>query len=160
MVGWLAVGVFFGADVSTVLSDIIALKVHEPWNLPILPKVVGDFPEIWGNAKGKRVPRHLWMAFKDVPPEETRKDYLKKMFTKNANQGWVLHLADNAAKVEFMEKYFAGTSVLWAYKMIHPELGNSAADIWRYAVLYLQGGLYMDDDSFFEASFDDVRGNR
>ena len=128
----------------------------EPWNLPVQPAVLPDFPDISKHTNGKLIPRHLWMAFKEVPAPEDRRDYLKKMISKNENQGWVTHLADNADKLKWMREYFSGTSVLWAFEMIHPTLGNSAADIWRYALLWLMGGLYMDDDSYFEASFDDV----
>ena len=33
-------------------------------------------------------------------------------------------------------------------------------DIWRYAVLYTFGGLYLDDDSDIRTSLDEVRLNK
>jgi hypothetical protein len=79
-----------------------------------------------------------------------------------------------------MNMYFANTSTLWAYRQIHQSIGNSAADIWRYtvqrtkkkllwmvfmlydvdvlryAVLYIHGGGYMDDDSYIESALDNI----
>ena len=133
-----------------------------PWNFPLIPRHLPNVSELMFNNpqpgfENKLIPRHLWMAFKDVPKESEMKDYLRKMFKKNSERNWTIHLADNDQKLNFMEKYFNNTSLLWAYKIIHPKVGNSAADIWRYGVLWMLGGLYMDDDSYFEAAFDDVR---
>jgi len=134
--------------------------ITAPWNLPVVPKTLPSDDELqqmmYSNSNGKLIPRHLWMAFKEVPKVSDRKDYLNKMFIKNTNLNWILHLEDNAGKLNFMQKYYNGTSLLWAYSAIHPQVGNSAADIWRYGVLWLFGGLYMDDDSYFESTFDEV----
>jgi mannosyltransferase OCH1-like enzyme len=72
------------------------------------------------------------------------------------NQTWTFHLCDNRAQLQFMNDYYPNTSLLWAYKQIHPSIGNSAADIWRYAVLYQFGGLYLDDDAMLDWSFSEV----
>lgn len=136
--------------------------VKDPWNLPLLPRVLPDESEMselmYANTNGKRIPRHLWMAFKDLPEEKDLKDYQRNMFKRNVDANWTLHLADNAGKLAFMEHYYANTSLLWAYRIIHPAVGNSAADIWRYGVLWMLGGLYMDDDSYFESSLDNIIG--
>lgn len=131
-----------------------------PWNLPVVPHILPTGEQLqklmFSNSNGKLIPRHLWMAFKEVPKPSDRKDYLNRMFLKNTKLNWTLHLEDNEGKLNFMQKYYNGTSLLWAYKAIHHQVGNSAADIWRYGVLWLFGGLYMDDDSYFESSFDEV----
>lgn len=151
-----------------------------PWNFPVVPAKLPSDDELqrlmYNNSNGKLIPRHLWMAFKEVPEEKDMKDYLIRMFKRNTEKNWILHLEDNKGKLDFMRKYFngklllydlllspsiltatySGTSLLWAYEVIHPQVGNSAADIWRYGVLWLLGGLYMDDDSYFEAPFDEV----
>lgn len=131
-----------------------------PWNYPVVPATLPSEDALrsmmYSNSNGKLIPRHLWMAFKEVPEPKDRKEYLNKMFKKNTDKNWTLHLEDNKGKLEFMQNYFNGTSLLWAYTVIHAQVGNSAADIWRYGVLWLLGGLYMDDDSYFEASFDEV----
>lgn len=58
-----------------------------------------------------------------------------------------------------MNKTFHGTSILWAYNTINPLVGAARADIWRYCVLYIFGGLYLDDDSDIKTSLDNVRFN-
>ncbi len=124
----------------------------EPWNLPLLPSV---FPEqIYTNNNGKLIPRHLWMAFKAIPELRQQPDYLTKMLSRNS--GWNVTFADNEYIDAFMDKYYAGTSVHWAYKSVNPKLGVMYADIWRYSALYLFGGLYLDDDSYIESPYDNV----
>lgn len=64
--------------------------VKEPWNLPVLPKVLPSEQELrdlmYANSNGKKIPRHLWMAFKTVPEEKDMKSYLKRMFLKNTDR--------------------------------------------------------------------------
>jgi mannosyltransferase OCH1-like enzyme len=51
-----------------------------------------------------------------------------------------------------------GTSVEWAYNLIRaPPYHASKADLWRYAVMYTYGGMYLDDDSDVKMPLDDVR---
>lgn len=116
---------------------------NEPWNLPLLPPHFPELSSEFKNTNGKQIPRHLWMAFKEIPDEKNLPDHLRRMFMKNSALNWTLHLANNNDKLAFMEKYYYNTSLLWAYKSIHPKLGNSAADIWRYCVLYIFGGKTM-----------------
>jgi hypothetical protein len=63
--------------------------VKDPWNLPLLPRVLPDESEMselmYANTNGKRIPRHLWMAFKDLPEEKDLKDYQRNMFKRNVD---------------------------------------------------------------------------
>ena len=70
--------------------------------------------------------------------------------------GWEMYIHGNVEQLQFMQHYYANTSALWAYNSIHPKLGNAACDIWRYAVLYAFGGLYLDDDSMFFSSLENI----
>jgi len=56
-----------------------------------------------------------------------------------------------------MDTVFANTSLQWAYSKIHMAYAASKADIWRYAVLYTYGGMYIDDDSDMKTPLDEVR---
>ena len=47
-------------------------------------------------------------------------------------------------------------SVQVAYHLISPLLGAAKADIWRYAVLWLYGGVYLDYDSDIKTLFDEL----
>jgi mannosyltransferase OCH1-like enzyme len=86
--------------------------------------------------------RYIWIAVKD------RSDPLPNhlFVTFRRNPTWTVYVCDNACKDYFMSTLFANTSVLWAYNAINPLVGAAKADIWRYSVLYLFGGLYLDDD--------------
>lgn len=52
---------------------------------------------------------------------------------------WAIHMLGHDEQLQFLQKYYPKTSLLWAYQTIHPEAGASAGDIWRYAVLYALG---------------------
>lgn len=56
-----------------------------------------------------------------------------------------------------MNTTFANTGINWAYNVINPLIGAARADIWRYCVLYLHGGLYLDDDSDIKVPLDNVK---
>ena len=149
------------------------------WNLPLVPsfakqktfklqttsttasmnKTSSPANTAAAKATQKRIPKHCWIAFFKAPDNQTMKGHTRRMVERNTPLGWTFHLAGNEEKLAFMRKYYANTSTLWAYENIHPRVGNSAADIWRYAVLYLFGGLYLDDDSYFDAKFDEVSCN-
>ena len=67
-----------------------------------------------------------------------------------------IHICDNACKDRFMNTIFANTSVQWAYSLINIAYAASKADLWRYAVLYTYGGMYIDDDSDIKVLLDEV----
>lgn len=67
-----------------------------------------------------------------------------------------IHICDNTCKDEFMNTIFANTSVQWAYSLINMAYAASKADLWRYAVLYTYGGMYIDDDSDIKVPLDEV----
>jgi mannosyltransferase OCH1-like enzyme len=113
-------------------------------------------PEVSDHAKdptyGKHIPRKLWIAVKDR--NDPIPSHLNSLFQRNPQ--WEVTLCDNACKDEFMEKAFRDTAVLWAYRQIHHMVYAAKADIWRYAVLYTYGGVYLDDDSDINQSLDSV----
>ncbi len=79
---------------------------------------------------------------------------MKEFFNRNSN--WEVHICDNQCKDSFINTTFADTSINWAYNVINPLIGAARADIWRYCVLYLHGGLYLDDDSDIKVPLDNV----
>ncbi len=132
----------------------------EPWNLPILSTKLSQLrehafyqkPNVNGN---KQIPRNFWMSFKNLPTGKLP-EHLQKMFDRNKEANWTITLADDAFNYQFMRDYFSGTSVQWAFSLINPKIAVAQSDIWRYCVLYVFGGLYMDDDSYIEAEWDQV----
>lgn len=60
---------------------------------------------------------------------------------KNTNPKFSHHLYDDNDCRAFVQKYFGG-EVLAAYNSLVP--GAFRADLWRYCVLYIHGGIYLD----------------
>lgn len=134
---------------------VVSSAHPEPWKLPILPAEFARLPD--EDFNGKLIPRHLWLTFRNAPNSSDEvKPHLQKLFNRHIEQNWTIHLWDDQLMLEFLETKFQNTSLLWAYKIIHPKLGVSRSDIWRYAVLWYYGGVYMDDDSFIDSPFDNV----
>eukprot|EP01038_Epipyxis_sp_PR26KG_P013504 gene13504-18118_t len=100
----------------------------------------------------KKVPQNLWIAVtfanNTIPP------HLLQLFKRNSH--WNIYISDNNLKDLFMNEVFYNTSLLWAYNLINPTAGAAKADMWRYAVLWLYGGVYIDDDSDIATPLDDV----
>lgn len=96
-----------------------------------------------GNEKlESEIPRFIWIAVKDR--SDPLPNHLHTTFQRNKN--WRVYVCDNACKDHFIATIFVNTSIAWAYNLINPLVGAAKADIWRYSVLYLFGGLYLDDD--------------
>lgn len=103
------------------------------------------------------IPREMWITRKSLPSNFSSLGWnVQRMITQNPR--WHVHLVDDALMNQFMEDHFANTSTLWAYQRIHPQVGVSRADLWRYAVLWLYGGLYIDDDAYFREEVDTIIG--
>ncbi len=125
-------------------------NLPDPADMPVLNRYVSANKtyEVW--PKAKKIPRYLWLAVKDekaeLPP------HILALFKRN--NGWMPQVCDNDCKDAFIDKYWAGTSVQWAYNNI--VFWPSRADVWRYATLYTYGGIYIDDDADFTTNFDDI----
>ncbi len=64
----------------------------------------------------KKIPRNFWVSFREVPPFDQLPDYILEMANRNMADNWKIMFLDNPAQEEFLERYFPGTSVLWAYR--------------------------------------------
>lgn len=110
---------------------------------------------LYHNRTDDKIPHILWIAVKDNP-----KSYLEWPNIKNEieiNPSWSVHICDNVAKDSFMETFFPNTSLLESYRNINPVIAGAAkADIWRYAMLFVFGGVYIDSDSQLKTSLNEV----
>ena len=154
----------------------------DPWNLPILSTrtIKQQFPHKQKHTKQlltpmifppsnntsnnvehkhtkKRIPRKIWIGMKTRPNSTMSLPlHLQELGSRAQLDGWEMYVQGNEEQLQFMERFYANTSALWAYNVIHPKLGNAACDIWRYAVLYAFGGMYLDDDSMFRSSLENI----
>ena len=112
----------------------------------------GDHERAGDGGEKKRIPRVIWQTMREVPSELPA--HTQKFIQRNPT--WEYIAMDNEDCQEFMEHFFGGTSVLWAYNQVSPRLGAMRADIWRYSVLYVYGGMYIDADSGFDYDLDSL----
>lgn len=119
-----------------------------PYNLPPLPLDRSKLPEVHQVAlpNDTHIPRNFWMTMKTVPDRHEELDpHIQEVI--NDNPDWIIHLIDDKEMYRFMNLTFANTSLLWAFYKIHPLLMAGRADIWRMAVLWRHGGVYLDADA-------------
>lgn len=70
---------------------------------------------------------------------------------KQHNPSYTFHLYDDQGCEEFLEKHF-DKRVVNAYRNVIP--GAFKADLWRYCILYVYGGVYSDIDTICKGSID------
>jgi len=123
--------------------------------LPVLPKddaIVkyrSSFHKNVSCTRAYSIPCLFWMTARNVSQILTVNGTYRwiPMFLNN-NTDWQIKIANDTEMEEFMERVFAGTKLLWAFNMINPKLPPARVDIWRYAILWVYGGGYMDTDSY------------
>lgn len=131
-----------------MISEAIAIlnasnDVNSPYSDAINLRYASAF------SANSSIPKTFWITMKDsskVP------GHIKKYLSTHEN--WKSGIVDDSYMTLFMEKVFANTSVLWAYNSINPQIMAGKTDIWRYAVLYVFGGVYIDADAGFKLNLD------
>eukprot|EP01041_Mallomonas_annulata_P005783 gene5783-11683_t len=92
----------------------------------------------------KNIPCHIWVTGRSLSHNQLPR-HIQGFSTRNKD--WILHPIDDEEMRRFMKSIFSGTRVLWAFDHINHQLGASRADIWRLAVLWIYGGVYIDLDA-------------
>ncbi len=95
------------------------------------------------------IPKKIFQTFetKDVPFGMS-----KALISWQAkNPTWEYKFFDKEDRVNFIKKNF-DKEVLEAYKTLIP--GAFKADLWRYCILYIEGGVYVDADTICETPLD------
>ncbi len=64
------------------------------------------------------------------------------------NPDWEYRLYDDAAIERFIQEAY-GSAMLDYYQRINPKYGAARADLFRYLLMYRQGGVYLDIKSTF-----------
>ena len=79
----------------------------------------------------RAIPRQVWIGMRTKPNATWRlKEHLQVLANRSMSDGWQFNVLGNAEQLAFMETYWPGTSVLWAYKAVNPSLGNAACGAW------------------------------
>lgn len=103
---------------------------------------------------GPRIPRKLWQTTRDrnaVPPELAAcVARLKAM-----HPGWEHTLFDDETQATYIDRV-ASDRFRRAYERLNPRYGAMRSDIFRYLVVYLHGGVYLDLKSGTERPLDSI----
>jgi mannosyltransferase OCH1-like enzyme len=112
-------------------------EIKKYYNENITNIIDGPFPNT--TPKGIVIPLNIFQTWKtkDLKPDMT--EMVEKL--KEINPEFTHYLYDNDDCRKFIEKYF-DKDVLTAFDCIIP--GAYKADLWRYCILYIYGGIYLD----------------
>lgn len=90
------------------------------------------------------------------PTNQVNKDIQTNIDTlKQLNPGYEYKLYNNYDVIEFIKNNYDDT-ILETYNKINPEYGPARADYFRYLLLYIKGGIYLDIKSSCEKPFDSI----
>ena len=92
-----------------------------------------------GMKDGLDIPLNLFQTWNtaDLPPK--MKECVQRLQKQNPEFNYFFY--DDEACVEFIQKHFP-PEVLDAFHRLIP--GAYKADLWRYCILYIRGGIYLD----------------
>lgn len=96
------------------------------------------------SGSNDRIPCYLWITGNNLSPNNIP-PHISQLIDRNI--GWSVNLFSHKDRDKMMKKVFNNTQLLWAYSQINPALGAATADIWRMAVLFIFGGVYIDLDA-------------
>src|SRR5690606_8039351 len=71
------------------------------------------------------------------------------------NPGWELRFYDDDAVEAFIARHY-GAKVLAIYHRINPNYGAVRADLFRYLLIYREGGVYLDIKASMNSPLDEV----
>ena len=101
------------------------------------------------------IPKKIFQTFetKDMPMGMSKACLSWQM----KNPDWEYHFYDKHDRIKFIKEHFP-IDVLNAYNTLIP--GAFKADLWRYCVLFVYGGVYIDADTICEMPLDElIEGN-
>ena len=121
-------------------------------HLPLLHEIqITSEPSHNTNKSGRNIPKIVWIASYHKP--KIKPNHIVDLETKNPD--WKINLVGKDDIYSFMEQHFKNTSLLYAFNLINPVLKAAIIDVWRQAVLYIHGGVYLDFDVVCHRPFDE-----
>ena len=98
-----------------------------------------------------KIPKHIFQTWSTKNISDKFKEITNTWMTNNPTYSYSLF--DDADCEEFIKKNF-DEKVYHAYLRIIP--GAFKADLWRYCILYILGGVYVDTDTICYGSIDGI----
>ena len=126
---------------------------HVPSNImaPIVDTV--ELPEVPVQSE---IPKIIYRAVKDSKDIDNFKMAYDKTKLTNPNYKQIYY--GNDEKLEFVKENFSNR-ILDAYNNIRDEFGPAKADLFRYLLIYLKGGIYLDGKSATVENLDKIIEN-
>ena len=111
--------------------------------------------ELWKNdILYQIIPRHLYYSARDCTDIH---NYMVESFT-NKNQYWKVHYYNDDDMLNFLKDnnsfFISELNVDVLSYFLTLINGGEKTDLWRYCIIYLNGGLYADSDTFCNISMD------
>ncbi len=97
------------------------------------------------------IPKKFYQTWKTKNLHGEVREIIDKMLDQNPSYGYELY--DDSDMFYFIKENY-GKDVLKAYEEL--QIGAAKADLWRYLVLYKNGGVYLDIDSEIYANLDNL----
>jgi mannosyltransferase OCH1-like enzyme len=156
---WIKVSLGLLSLVILILLTILLVIQHtnKTESKKILREIMTEIDIIKHNNKSSqnklKIPRKIIQTIPDknsISPEfQANIDYIKK-----TNPNWDYKLYDNSDCQKYIEKNYP--EYLQYYLAINPKYGAARADLFRYLIMYKEGGAYFDIKSAMEYPLDKV----
>ena len=121
--------VYVYADAATTATAVnIAFEEHRyQYNLPVIPIQIQNIVKKKINIKNennKYIPSIAWIATRNNSEAKPSHMTGSNGFIAR-NKNWQIHFCDNDDKDHFMETNYYNSSILWAYNVLNPVIGNN-----------------------------------
>jgi len=107
--------------------------------LLLLILIYNKYNKVSHKKSNNIIPKHVYQTWSSSDIPKTIKEGMISLRKKNPD--FEYHFFDDNDRRHFIKKYF-GNRVLNAYDILIP--GAYKADLWRYCVMYIKGGIYLD----------------
>lgn len=95
------------------------------------------------------IPKHIYQTWKTKELPLNIQNVRRKIHELNSE--YTMHLYDDNDMLEFLNLNYS-KNVVDAFNAL--SVGAAKADLWRYCILYINGGVYLDIDADIKGSLD------
>lgn len=101
-----------------------------------------------------KIPRQIIQSVRDK--NKIHPQFIKNIkYVKKTNPTWKYYIYDNKDMDKYMEEH-TSKEIFDAYMKINPLYGAARVDLFRYNIIYNEGGVYMDIKSATKYPLDDI----
>jgi len=105
------------------------------------------------NTNNNNIPKIIHQTY---PTKNINNDIQNNInILKNLNPDYEYHLYDDNDIIDFIKENY-DSHILETYNKINPKYGPARADYFRYLLMYIKGGIYLDIKSSCEKPFDTI----